>query len=111
MTKIEISDIIIWISLLILIIYVIAKLLGLINTPEWHNLLPIITLIFFAGAFYQKVLSFMWIMNNRTNYLKKSTDNIKEQINENFNKLDNGLNKIKNQILDHNNRLHDLEKK
>jgi len=75
MKKIEISDIIIWMSLLVLIIYVIAKLIGIINTPEWLTLLPIISLIFFAGAFYQKVLSFMNQMYQRTDYIKKKLDN------------------------------------
>ncbi|MBS3098716.1 hypothetical protein J4462_00730 [Candidatus Pacearchaeota archaeon] len=74
MKKIEIWDVIIWVSLLVLIGYVIAKLTGLINTPEWINLIPIITLIFFAGAFYQKVLGFMEIMNHRTSYLKNNLD-------------------------------------
>ncbi len=69
MRKIEISDIIIWISLLVLITYVLAKLVGLINTPEWINLIPIITLIFFAGAFYQKVLGFIGVMHHISSVL------------------------------------------
>ncbi|MBS3088477.1 hypothetical protein J4402_01725 [Candidatus Pacearchaeota archaeon] len=74
MRKIEISDIIIWISLLVLIIYVLGKLTGVINTPEWLTLLPIISLIFFAGAFYQKVFGFMNQMYIRTDYLKNRLD-------------------------------------
>ena len=74
--KFDIWDVIIWISLLILIAYIIAKLTGLINTPEWVNLIPLITLVFFAGAFYQKVMLFMSQMQSRTNYLKKGIDNL-----------------------------------
>ena len=72
--KFDIWDVIIWLSLIILSLYVIAKLTGLINTPDWVNLLPIITIIFFAGAFYQKVLAFMEKMDVRTNYLKNGLD-------------------------------------
>ena len=68
--EIEIWDVIIWICIIILILYVIAKLTGLINTPEWINLIPIITLIFFAGAFYQKIIGFIDRIYNRTDYLK-----------------------------------------
>jgi len=74
MKKIEISDIIIWISLLVLVFYVFGKLTGLINSPEWLALLPIISLTFFAGAFYQKVLSFMNQMYIRTDYIKSNLD-------------------------------------
>lgn len=91
MGKYDIWDVIIWISLLILIAYIIAKLAGLINTPEWINLIPLITLIFFAGAFYQKVLGFMYLMSNRTDYLK------------------NGLDKIENRLTEHDKRISILE--
>ena len=70
MRKIEISDIIIWLSIIILIACVIGKLIGIINTPDWVSLLPIISIIFFAGASYQKVTSFMEKMYYRTDYLK-----------------------------------------
>jgi len=100
MRKIEISDIIIWISLIILIAYVIGKLTGLINTPEWLSLLPLISLIFFAGAFYQKVLGFMGQMYQRTDYLKK-------KLNEHDKRFDN----ISHQLSNHDSRLSILEKR
>lgn len=77
--EIDIWDVIIWISLIILILYVIAKLTGFINTPEWINLIPIITLIFFAGAFYQKIIAFIDKMLVRTDYFKKNIDKLIEK--------------------------------
>jgi len=66
MAKKDIWDILFWIGMLVLIAYIIAKLFGIINTPEWLNLLPLITLAFVIGAFYQKVAGFMERILNRT---------------------------------------------
>lgn len=54
MRKFDIWDVIIWISLIVLVGYIIAKLTGIINTPDRINLIPLITLTFFAGAFCQE---------------------------------------------------------
>ena len=80
MRKITIWDIIFWIAMAVLIIYIIAKLTGLINTPDWVNLIPLITIVFIMGAFYQKVLSFISRMHIRTDYFKNNTDNINNNI-------------------------------
>ena len=85
--KKDISDILFWIAMLILIGYIIAKLTGIINTPEWVNLIPMITIAFMIGIFYQKVMGFMEVIYNRTNYLKKNTDDIKEKIAEHDKRL------------------------
>jgi len=69
-------DILFWMAMIILILYIIGKLTGIINTPEWVDLIPLITLVFIMGAFYQKVRSFMEVMDNRTNYLKNKLENI-----------------------------------
>ncbi len=98
--KFGIWDIIIWISLLILIIYIIAKLIGIINTPDWINLIPVITLVFFAGAFYQKVIGFMERMFMRTDYLKEKLD-----------KVNNEINNISSVLKTHNKRLFSLERR
>ena len=87
MVKKDIWDILFWIGMSILIAYVIAKLTGLINTPEWVNLIPIITLIFIAGVVYQKIIGFMNVMYNRTNYLKKGIDKLNEKIIEHDKRL------------------------
>ena len=78
--KFNIWDVIIWISLIVLVLYIIGKLTGIINTPEWINLIPVITMVFFAGAFYQKVLAFIEKTSIRTNYLKNSLDKTNEKI-------------------------------
>ena len=114
MRKIEIWDIIIWISLLILVAYIIGKLFGIINTPEWINLIPIITLAFFAEAFYQKVFGFINKMYRRTDYLKKGIENTKKQVtNINFTLSDhnNKLNEINYKLTDYDKRFSKLEKR
>ena len=80
MRKITIADILFWIAMLVLIAYIIGKITGLINTPEWVDLIPLITITFIIGAFYQKVASFMGIMYARTDYLKSNLDKVKEKI-------------------------------
>ncbi len=87
MVKKDIWDVIFWIGMIILILYIIGKLTGLIHSPEWLNLLPIISLAFVIGAFYHKVTSFMNTMNKRTNYLKNSVDNIQDKLTEHEVKL------------------------
>ena len=78
--KTDIFDILFWIAMIILIGYIIGKIIGLINTPEWMDLIPLITLVFIIGIFYQKVISFMEIMYKRTDYLKSNTDKIIEKL-------------------------------
>lgn len=94
MRRIEIWDIVIWISLLILVAYILSKLFGIINTPEWVDLIPLITLAFFAGAFYQKVSGFMEKIYHRTDYLNKSLEITKEQIIDISTRLVNQENKL-----------------
>mgnify|MGYP001588452586 CR=1 FL=1 len=74
MRKVTIWDIIFWFAMIVLITYIIAKLIGIINTPEWVSLIPLISLVFIIGAFYQRVLGFMHITNQRTAYLKNNMD-------------------------------------
>jgi len=87
MREITIWDILFWSAMLILISYIIAKLFGLINTPEWVDLIPLITLVFLVGVFYQKVVIFMDVMYNRTNYLKNNLSQIKDKITEHDKRL------------------------
>lgn len=75
MKKITIWDILFWIGMLVLIGYIIAKLFGIINTPEWVDLIPLITMAFLIGVFYQNVTSFMKQMYQRADYLKNKLDN------------------------------------
>ena len=80
MRKITLEDILFWLAMLILIGYIIGKLTGIINTPEWVDLIPIITITFIIGAFYQKVTSFMEIMYKRTDYLKNNLEDVKQNL-------------------------------
>jgi len=75
MRKIEIWDILFWIGMTVLVGFIVAKLLGLINTPEWINLIPLVTITFLIGVFYQKVYNFMERTERRMDYLKNKLDN------------------------------------
>jgi len=87
MKKTTIWDILFWIAMAILILYIIAKLTGIINTPEWVDLIPLITLAFMIGIFYQKVMGFMQTMYKRTDYLKNNLDKISNKITEHENRI------------------------
>ena len=87
MVKKDIYDIIIWVGLAILVLYIIGKLTGIINSPEWINLMPIITVAFIVGAFYQKAIIFMDQMYKRTDYLKNNIDKINNNITGHENRL------------------------
>ena len=87
MRKVTIWDIIFWVAMVVLIIYIIAKLTGLINTPEWVELIPLITLVFIIGTFYQKVVGFMQTMYKRTDYLKNNFGKISNKIDEHKNRI------------------------
>ncbi len=80
MRKITLADILFWLAMLILIGYIMGKLTGIINTPEWVDLIPIITITFMIGAFYQKVMGFMEIMYKRTDYLKNNLEDVKQKL-------------------------------
>ena len=80
MRKITLADILFWLAMLILIGYIIGKLTGIINTPEWVDLIPVITITFMIGAFYQKVMGFMEVMYKRTDYLKNNLEDVKQKL-------------------------------
>ena len=79
MRKIGLWDILFWILLLIAAAYVIGKLTGLIGSPMWLELLPIMSIIFAAGIVYGKLVSFMQTSDRRTGYLKNHLDKIEER--------------------------------
>ena len=52
--KTNILDAIVWISLAYILIWLILKSIGVINTPEFISLSPYFAAIFGAGSAYQK---------------------------------------------------------
>ena len=91
MRKFDILDFLFWFFMLILVGYIIAKLLGWINTPDWVNLLPLISVVFLIGISYQRIMNFMERTFARTDYLK------------------NGLDRIENKLIEHDKRISVLE--
>ena len=51
----KIYTIIFWLSLLSIFIWLILKVLGIINTPQLIELLPYFSAVFGAGAFFQMI--------------------------------------------------------
>lgn len=80
--KKSVLDILFWLGMAVLITWIIAKLFGIINTPEWINLIPLITLAFLIGIFYQDVKSFMGQMYIRTDWFKNKLNNHEERLND-----------------------------
>lgn len=80
MRRFDIWDALFWFFMLVLVGYIIAKLLGLINTSDWVNLLPLISVVFLVGISYQKIINFMDKMFVRTDYLKNNLDKVNERL-------------------------------
>jgi len=57
MKRFGIWDFIFWLALLILILWVIFKILGIINTPAIIEVLPYLSGVFIAGAVWQQFKS------------------------------------------------------
>ena len=69
-------DWIFWIALIILLGWALGKAIGLISSPAWMETLPIFTIIFMAGALWQKI-----------NTVAGDIEDIKK-LNERFNRLE-----------------------
>ncbi len=100
MRRFDIWDVLFWFFMLLLVGYIIAKLLGWINTPDWINLLPLVSVVFLVGISYQRVMSFMDRMLVRTDYFKNNLVKINER-------LDN----YDNRFIEYDKRLFALEDK
>lgn len=97
--KTDIYDFLFWLLLGIALLIVLLKIIGVITTPDIINYLPIISIVFAAGIVYGKLISFINTMYKKTDYLKKKIDN-----------FDNKFNSIEKGLVDHDNRIINLEK-
>ena len=52
--RISFADIIFWIALLVLLVWIILKAFGFINTPAIVEIIPYVSGIFIAGAVWQQ---------------------------------------------------------
>ena len=80
--KKNIWDILFWIMLLILAGYIIGKLTRIISTPEWVDLIPLITIFFSAGILYQKLMFLTITTHRRTDYLKNNLNKLTNSVKE-----------------------------
>lgn len=67
----KLYTIIFWLSMLYILLWVILKAAGVINTPELLELFPIITAIFGAGVFFQMIRD----VRERLTKLESKTEN------------------------------------
>lgn len=102
----DILDFLFWLMLALTLGFLILKILGVINTPEWINYFPIFTLMFAAGIAYQKLINFIGRIYNRTDYLKKKIDELDNKISS----LNNKVQKLEVLPVDNQNRIIALEK-
>lgn len=45
----KLSDILVWIALVVIIIWIILKITGIINSPLWIEYIPIYSAVYIAG--------------------------------------------------------------
>ena len=69
MTKISWSDIIFWLALLVLLVWIILKAFGLINSPAIVEIIPYISGIFILGSVWQQFRN----MQNDLHQIKGAT--------------------------------------
>jgi len=70
---VKVYDWIFWMSLSVVFIWMVLKAIGIINTPEWQELVPLAGAIFAGGAFYQKVNT----MEKKLEHIDKDTNQLK----------------------------------
>jgi hypothetical protein len=82
MVKRDVWDCMFWIGMAIVVGYVFAKIVGLINGPEWFQYILIIGIVFMVGVFYQKMIQFSNVMYQRTDYFKGRIEKIDDKLND-----------------------------
>lgn len=78
--KTDIYDVLFWTMLALTLGWVLLKIFGVISTPDWVNYFPIFTLMFAAGAAYQKIMGFVNTMYRRNDWLKNKVENNENRI-------------------------------
>lgn len=92
--KTDIRDIIFWMLLGFTLIFIILRIIGVINSPDWIDLVPLATIVFAAGVAYGKVITSINMIYKRTGYLKKSFDNLSGKFDIFEGKLENNEKRI-----------------
>ncbi len=99
----NIYTMIFWLSLSSILIWVILKVLGIINTPIIIELFPVISAVFGAGAFFQMVFG----IRGRLFKLESRTDKMAHGLT----RLELDVTNIKSNMSEINTRLRYVEKK
>ncbi|MEM4263746.1 MAG: hypothetical protein QW666_02515 [Candidatus Woesearchaeota archaeon] len=85
MNETKIYDIIFWTSLGIVAIWVFLKMIGVIHSPVWIQMVPYAGAIFAAGVFYQFVKSMkrdVYDLKSRMNIIESRTNSIERDVTE-----------------------------
>lgn len=83
MEKIKIYDVLFWTSILVIAIWVFLKMIGVIQSPVWVEMIPYAGAIFAVGAFYQLVKTMRIDITDlkvRTNSIEKDITELKTGI-------------------------------
>ena len=81
--KTDIRDVLFWLLLTFTLLFIILRITGVINSPEWIDLVPLATIVFAAGIAYQKLIGSIDRVYLRTGYLKSKIDLIENKVNSN----------------------------
>ncbi len=60
-------DLLFWIALIVLLFWASGKMLGLISSPAWIEMIPVFSAVFMAGTLWQKITN----MFADVRYIKK----------------------------------------
>jgi len=81
--KKDIYDVLFWSLLAFALIFIILRIVGVINSPDWIDLIPLATIIFAAGVAYQKLVGIIEKVYGRTGYLKNKFDILESKVDTN----------------------------
>ena len=103
MDKTKIYDGLFWSALLVIAIWIFLKIIGVIHSPVWIEMIPYAGSIFAAGIFYQSVRSMRFDLSD----LALKTRSIEERTNS----LDKCMVEVKTDLKHVDSDLHYLKKK
>ncbi len=76
----KIYDIIFWTSLALIALWYFLKVFGIINTPLWVEMFPVIVAVFSAGAFFQRMFGDIQTLKHNVGSLDKRVDHLENDV-------------------------------
>lgn len=102
-----IYDWIFWISIAVIVVWMILKAAGIIHSPAWQELLPYLGYAAAIAAFFLKAGAF----SQKVDYIAKDLHEFKLEMHEFKNKTEIRFDEVKAELHKHDNRLIRIEAK